>query len=38
MYINKQPENQVYEFENLEELRLFDERYRNHFPTILLWS
>ena len=29
MYINKQPEDQVYEFENLEELRLFDEKYRN---------
>lgn len=27
MYINKQPENQVYEFENLEELRVFDEKY-----------
>lgn len=30
MYINKQPENQVYEFENLEELRVFDTRYQNH--------
>ena len=30
MDINCQPENQVYEFENLEELRLFDPRYRNH--------
>ncbi len=29
MYINKQPEDQVYEFENLEELRLFDEKYRH---------
>lgn len=29
MFINKQPENQVYEFENLEELRLFDEKYQN---------
>ncbi len=29
MYINKQPENQVYEFENLEELRLFDTKYQN---------
>ena len=27
MYINRQPENQVYEFENLEELRVFDEKY-----------
>lgn len=30
MYINRQPENQVYEFENLEELRVFDEKYRNN--------
>ena len=29
MSINKQPEHQVYEFENLEELRLFDEKYQN---------
>ena len=29
MYINRQPEDQVYEFENLEELRLFDEQYRH---------
>lgn len=29
MYINKQPANQVYEFENLEELRLFDPKYQN---------
>ena len=29
MYINRQPENQVYEFENLEELRRFDSRYQN---------
>lgn len=28
--INRQPEDQVYEFENLEELRLFDPRYQNH--------
>ena len=27
--INRQPENQVYEFENLEELRKFDTRYQN---------
>lgn len=27
LYINRQPENQVYEFENLEELRAFDEKY-----------
>ena len=30
MYINRQPENQVYEFENLGELRVFDEKYRNN--------
>lgn len=30
MDANRQPENQVYEFENLEELRLFDPRYQNH--------
>ncbi len=30
MDVNRQPENQVYEFENLEELRAFDPRYRNH--------
>ena len=30
IYINRQPENQVYEFENLEELRVFDEKYRNN--------
>ena len=30
MDINRQPEDQVYEFENLEELRLFDPRYQNH--------
>ena len=28
--INRQPENQIYEFENLEELRQFDPRYQNH--------
>ena len=27
MYINRQPEDQIYEFENLEELRAFDEKY-----------
>lgn len=36
MYINKQPEAQVYEFENLEELRLFDERYQNHSDNIAM--
>ena len=30
MYINRQPDTEVYEFENLEELRLFDTKYRNH--------
>ncbi len=30
MDINRQPEDQIYEFENLEELRLFDPRYQNH--------
>ena len=30
MDINRQPEDQVYEFENLEELRAFDPKYRNH--------
>ena len=29
MFINKQPASQVYEFENLEELRLFDPKYQN---------
>jgi len=30
IYVNRQPEDQVYEFENLEELRLFDQKYQNH--------
>lgn len=30
MYINRQPDTQVYEFENLEELRQFDTRYQTH--------
>lgn len=30
MYANCQPDNQVYEFENLEELRQFDTKYQNH--------
>lgn len=30
MYVNRQPDTQVYEFENLEELRLFDPRYQTH--------
>ena len=28
--MNCQPADQVYEFENLEELRLFDPKYQNH--------
>lgn len=30
MYANCQPDHQVYEFENLEELRKFDPRYQTH--------
>lgn len=30
MFLYKQPENTVYEFENLEELRQFDTQYQNH--------
>lgn len=30
IYIYQQPDSIVYEFENLEELRLFDTRYQNH--------
>ena len=30
IFMNCQPENQVYEFENLEELRRFDTRYQRH--------
>ena len=30
IYLNKQTKEQVYEFENLEELRLFDPKYQNH--------
>ena len=30
LYMNFQPANQVYEFENLEELRQFDPHYQNH--------
>lgn len=29
LFLNRQPDNQVYEFENLEELRLFDSQYNN---------
>lgn len=36
MYINKQPDKQVYEFENLEELRVFDKRYQNHSDNIAM--
>lgn len=30
LYLNCQPEHQIYEFENLEELRQFDPKYKNH--------
>lgn len=30
LYLNCQPDGEVYEFENLEELRLFDPKYQNH--------
>ena len=30
MYINRRPEDEVYEFENLEELRRFDIKYQRH--------
>lgn len=30
MYANCQPEDQIYEFENLEELRQFDTKYQSH--------
>lgn len=30
LYLNCQPDNQIYEFENLEELRQFDPRYQSH--------
>lgn len=30
LYVNRQSSDQVYEFENLEELRLFDSKYQNH--------
>lgn len=30
MYINRRPEDEVYEFENLEELRKFDIKYQRH--------
>lgn len=36
MYINKQPDAQVYEFENLEELRVFDKKYQNHSDNIAM--
>ena len=29
IYINLQPENEIYEFENLEELRVFDKKYND---------
>ena len=36
MYINRQPAEQVYEFENLEELRVFDTKYQNHSDNIAM--
>jgi len=36
MYINKQPAEQVYEFENLEELRVFDTKYQNHSDNVAM--
>lgn len=30
MYVNRQREDEIYEFENLEELRQFDPKYQNH--------
>ncbi|MBF1011146.1 MAG: phosphotransferase, partial [Lachnoanaerobaculum sp.] len=36
MHINPQPENQVYEFENLEELRAFDDRYKENSGNVAL--
>ncbi len=36
IYINKQPADQVYEFENLEELRKFDSRYRNNSDNVAM--
>lgn len=36
MYLYPQPDSIVYEFENLEELRLFDTRYQNHSDNVAL--
>ena len=36
MHINPQPENQVYEFENLEELRAFDNKYMENSGNVAL--
>lgn len=36
IYSNCQPEGQVFEFENLEELRLFDPRYQNHSDNVAM--
>lgn len=36
MYMYPQPDSIVYEFENLEELRLFDTRYQNHSDNVAL--
>ena len=36
MHINPQPANQVYEFENLEELRAFDDKYKEKSGNVAL--
>lgn len=36
LYANKQPPNQVYEFENLEELRAFDHYYRTRSDSLAM--
>ena len=36
MHINPQPDNQVYEFENLEELRSFDDKYKENSGNVAL--
>ena len=35
MDINRQPEHQIYEFENLEELRRFDPRYQKDRKSVV---
>lgn len=36
MFISRQPADQVYEFENLEELRTFDPKYQNHSDSLAM--